>query len=149
MSRSASDRRGFKLSALLAFAIVAVSLPFGIADAQSAPSGLTVHALDSTIGQPASGIAVELFDITGDQPRSIVKVVTNAEGRANVIADRPLTAGRYELRFAVADYFRERGVALSDPPFLDVVPVRFPIIDPSEDLHLPFVFSPWSYGVFR
>lgn len=149
MSRSPSNRRGFTLTALLAFAFVAVSSPFSIAYAQSAPSGLTVHALDSTIGQPASGVAVELFDVSGEQPRSIVKVVTNTEGRANVIADRPLAAGRYELHFAVADYFRKRGVALSDPPFLDVVPVRFLINDPSGNLHLPFVFSPWSYGVFH
>jgi len=149
MSRSPSCRCGITLTALLAFAFMAVSLPFGIAAAQSAPPGLTVHALDTTIGQPASGVAVELFDVSGDQPRSIVKVVTNDEGRANVVADRSLAAGRYELRFAVADYFRKRGVALSDPPFLDVVPVRFLINDPSGNLHLPFVFSPWSYGVFH
>lgn len=148
MNRSASNRRGFKLVGLIA--LIAAWLPFGIAHAQSAaPDGLTVHTLDTTIGQPAAGLAVELFDVSGDQPRSIVKAVANSDGRADIVTGRPLPAGRYELQFAVADYFRKRGTPLADPPFLDIVPVRFFIDQPAGNLHVPFAFSPWSYGVFR
>lgn len=149
MRYSPAGRRCLSLAGIFLLALMAASLSFGMGYAQSAPPGLTMHAVDTTVGQPAAGLAVELFDVSGDQPRSIVKAVANGDGRANITAGRPLTAGRYELRFAVADYFRERGVALSDPPFLDVVPVRFFIDDPSGSIHLPFAFSPWSYGVFH
>jgi hydroxyisourate hydrolase len=128
---------------------MAASLPFGVSYAQSPPPGLTVHTLDTTIGQPAAGLAVELFDVSEDQPRSIVKVTANSDGRADIVIGRPLPAGRYELQFAVADYFRKRGTPLADPPFLDIVPVRFFIDQPAGNLHMPFAFSPWSYGVFR
>lgn len=101
MNRSASNRRGFKLVGLIA--LIAAWLPFGIAHAQSAAPGLTVHTLDTTIGQPAAGLTVELFDVSGDQPRSIVKAVANGDGRADIVTSRPLPAGRYELQFAVAD----------------------------------------------
>ena len=44
-----------------------------------------------------------------------------------VIGGRPLPIGRYELRFAIGDHFRSRGIEQGDPPFLDIVPVRFSI----------------------
>jgi len=33
--------------------------------------------------------------------------------------------GRYELMFSVGEYFAARGVPMSDPPFLDKIPLRF------------------------
>ena len=152
MSLSAPARRRFWLTGLAAV-LVAVSLPLDFAHAQSAAprvnGDLTVHALDTTVGQGAAGLTVELFEVSGEQPRSIVKAVTNGDGRADIITGRPLAVGRYELHFAVADYFRKRGVALGDPAFLDVVPVRFFIGSPTASVHVPFAFSPWSYGVYR
>ena len=157
MTRSTSHRRSFRPLSLTATALIALSLSFAPGYAQSVTASgaprvngdLTVHALDTTIGQPAAGLAVELFEVSGEQPRSVVKAVTNSDGRADIIAGRPLAVGRYELQFAVADYFRKRGSAVSDPPFLDIVPVRFFIEDPTGSIHVPFVFSSWSYAVFR
>jgi 5-hydroxyisourate hydrolase-like protein (transthyretin family) len=40
-------------------------------------------------------------------------------------------------------------VALSDPPFLDVVPIRFSISEPEGHYHVPLVVSPWSYSTYR
>jgi 2-oxo-4-hydroxy-4-carboxy-5-ureidoimidazoline decarboxylase len=60
-----------------------------------------------------------------------------------------LPVGRYELRFAVADYFRKQGAALGNPPFLDVVPVRLYFDNPEGSYHVPMVCSPWSYAVYR
>jgi hypothetical protein len=37
--------------------------------------------------------------------------------------------GRYRLVFHVGDYFRAAGVALPDPPFVDVVPIDFGIAE--------------------
>ena len=57
--------------------------------------------------------------------------------------------GTYELRFAVAPYFAARGVALADPPFLDVVPIRFSVAEPEGHYHVPLVMTPWSYATYR
>jgi len=60
-----------------------------------------------------------------------------------------LPIGRYELRFAVADYFRKQGSTLGNPPFLDIVPVRLYFENPEGSYHVPMVCSPWSYAVYR
>jgi 2-oxo-4-hydroxy-4-carboxy-5-ureidoimidazoline decarboxylase len=110
---------------------------------------LTVHALNSVVGRPASGMAVELFAMSGDKGRKVAQATSNTDGRADVLVGRPLPIGRYELRFAVADYFRKQGTALGNPPFLDVVPVRLYFDNPEGSYHVPMVCSPWSYAVYR
>jgi 5-hydroxyisourate hydrolase len=57
--------------------------------------------------------------------------------------------GRYRLVFAVADYFRARGVALPEPPFLDEVPLEFGLADPALHYHVPLLASPWAYSTYR
>jgi 5-hydroxyisourate hydrolase len=51
--------------------------------------------------------------------------------------------------FAVADYFRAQGVALPEPPFVDVVNLDFGIADVSAKYHVPLLVSPWSYSTYR
>ena len=63
--------------------------------------------------------------------------------------DRPLPIGRYELRFAVGDHFRSRGIEQNDPPFLDIVPLRFSIAEPEGHYHVPLLCTPWSYSTYR
>ena len=60
-----------------------------------------------------------------------------------------LTAGAYELRFHVADYFRSGGTDLPDPPFLDIVPIRFGISDAEAHYHVPLLISPYGYSTYR
>lgn len=110
---------------------------------------LTVHALNSVVGQPANGMAVELFEMSGEKGRGVAQATSNVDGRADVLVGRPLPIGRYELRFAVADYFRKQGTTLGNPPFLDVVPVRLYLDNPEGSYHVPMVCSPWSYAVYR
>ena len=50
---------------------------------------------------------------------------------------------------ACSPYFRGRGVALPDPPFLDEVPLDFGIADASLHYHVPLLVSPWSYSTYR
>jgi 2-oxo-4-hydroxy-4-carboxy-5-ureidoimidazoline decarboxylase len=66
-----------------------------------------------------------------------------------LIHGRPLPIGRYELSFRVADYFAARGVPLSDPPFLDHIPLRFAVAEPEGHLHVPLLVTPWSYATYR
>ena len=77
---------------------------------------------------------------------------TTADGRAQggpLIADGALVPGRYRLVFEVAAYFRARGVALPDPPFLDVVTLDFGAADAKAHYHVPLLVSPWSYSTYR
>jgi 5-hydroxyisourate hydrolase-like protein (transthyretin family) len=40
-------------------------------------------------------------------------------------------------------------VKTADPPFLDLIPLRFAIADPGAHYHVPLLVSPWSYSTYR
>jgi 2-oxo-4-hydroxy-4-carboxy-5-ureidoimidazoline decarboxylase len=113
---------------------------------------LSTHVLDTHGGRPAAGVTIELLELsaTGEQ-RMIARATTNRDGRtdAPLIGGRPLPIGRYELRFHVADYFAGLGTRQGDPPFLDVVPVRFAVAEPEGHYHVPLLVTPWSYATYR
>lgn len=112
---------------------------------------LSTHVLDTHAGRPAVGLAVELYEFAGDRAHRIATATTNADGRTDqpLIGGRPLPIGRYELRFAVGDHFRSRGIEQGDPPFLDIVPLRFSIAEPEGHYHVPLLCTPWSYSTYR
>ena len=115
-------------------------------------AGLTTHVLDIARGGPAPGVRIELFEFGGDGARRLVAAMaTNADGRtdAPLIAGTDARAGIFELVFHAGDYFRAQGAKLADPPFLDVVPIRFAVADPGAHYHVPLLVSPWSYSTYR
>lgn len=106
---------------------------------------LSTHVLDTMHGQPAAGLALVLSGLHGE----IARGTTNADGRCQGLAPEPLAAGRYALAFAVAAYFRARGVALPDPPFLDEVTIDFGIAEGGGHYHVPLLVSPFAYSTYR
>jgi 5-hydroxyisourate hydrolase len=118
---------------------------------QASSGRLTTHVLDTTNGQPGAGLVVELFRIDGDAHRLLARLTTNADGRtpAPLLAGADLERGTYELVFHIGGYFRAQGVALSEPAFLDQVPVRFGIADPDRHYHVPLLVSPYGYSTYR
>jgi 2-oxo-4-hydroxy-4-carboxy-5-ureidoimidazoline decarboxylase len=113
---------------------------------------LSTHVLDTHSGKPAAGVAIELVELSDlGASRVIARATTNSDGRTDqpLIHGRPLPIGRYELSFRVASYFGGRGVPLSDPPFLDHIPLRFAIAEPESHLHVPLLVTPWSYATYR
>ena len=92
-----------------------------------------------------------MFRIEGDARRRLGRRTTNDDGRTSepLLAGSDLVRGTYELVFHVGDYFRGRGVALSEPAFLDEVPVRFGIADPAGHYHVPLLVSPYGYSTYR
>jgi 5-hydroxyisourate hydrolase len=117
-------------------------------------AGLTTHVLDTARGRPAASMRVELArcDPASGERRLIKAVRTNADGRTDepLLSGEELTRGVYELAFDVGEYFAGQPEAGSaDPPFLDRVPIRFGIADPSAHYHVPLLVSPWSYGTYR
>ena len=113
---------------------------------------LSTHVLDTHAGRPAAGVAVELVQLSANGEHvAIARATTNRDGRTDepLIAGRPLPIGHYELRFHVADYFAGLGTPQGDPPFLDLVPVRFAVAEPEGHYHVPLLVTPWSYSTYR
>ncbi|KQY97355.1 OHCU decarboxylase [Pseudolabrys sp. Root1462] len=136
------------------FRIGALRLDQRITAADKVPitGRLSTHVLDTHSGRPAQGVAVELWELSRDgSERLIVRATTNRDGRtdAPLIGGRPVPRGTYELRFAIGGYFRNCGVPLPDPPFLDIVPIRFGVAEPEGHYHVPLSASPWAYGTYR
>lgn len=111
---------------------------------------LSTHVLDTWSGRPAAGVAIELHELSG-AGRLVLSTRTNADGRTErpLIEGSPVPIGRYELRFALGDYFARCGASLPEPAFLDVVPVRFAVAEPETHYHVPLLASPWSYSTYR
>ena len=113
---------------------------------------LTTHVLDTANGRPAAGMAVRLYRVGADGTATELQRITlNDDGRADapLLQGEAFQPGRYRLVFAVADYFRGRGAALADPPFLDEVPLDFGLSAAAEHYHVPLLASPWSYSTYR
>ena len=113
---------------------------------------LSTHVLDAHAGHPAQGVAIELCEIAGSGAARIIKrVETNADGRtdAPLFTGMPVPIATYELRFAVADYFAKARAPMAEPPFLDIVPVRFSVAEPEGRYHVPLLVTPWSYSTYR
>jgi 2-oxo-4-hydroxy-4-carboxy-5-ureidoimidazoline decarboxylase len=113
---------------------------------------LSTHVLDTVRGRPAAGVAVDLHEVVSETETVLVaRAVTNADGRtdAPLIGGRPVPIATYELRFALGSYHRAAGYDLADPPFLDVVPLRFGVSEPEGHYHVPLAATPWSFQTYR
>jgi len=113
---------------------------------------LSTHVLDTMHGCPAAGMQGRLLRIDGAQVRTLASFTLNADGRHEggpLLDAAAMAAGRYRLVFAVAPYFRGRGVALPEPAFIDEVQLDFGIADAAGHYHVPLLVSPWSYSTYR
>jgi 5-hydroxyisourate hydrolase len=114
---------------------------------------LTTHILDTAQGCPAANVAIALWslDCQSDQRTLLKTLRTNGDGRTDLplLAEAEFKAGMYELVFAIGEYFSRSQPALPDLPFLDQIPIRFGIADPTTHYHVPLLVSPWSYSTYR
>ena len=109
---------------------------------------LTTHVLDTALGRPAEGLEVTLRDESG---AVIARAATNDDGRcdAPLLEGGALKSGRYELTFHTGDYLRRTQADLPEVPFLEDVPIRFGVSDPSAHYHVPLLLSPFGYSTYR
>jgi 5-hydroxyisourate hydrolase len=136
---------------------------------------LSTHVLDTAKGRPAAGLKIQLWKIEADERRLLKEVTTSQDGRTEtpLLLGDELKSGVYELVFQVGPYFQNlsrRSVAEADlsrrsvaeaeaaedaflktteDTFLGDVPVRFRILNPAENYHIPLLVSPWSYTTYR
>src|SRR5271157_4609028 len=112
---------------------------------------LSTHVLDVARGKPAPGVMVELHILLGGTRHHLKTTATNADGRTSepLLSGDLMEEGTYELTFHAGDFFRAQGLALTDPPFLDRVVIRFGIADATGHYHVPLLLSPYSYSTYR
>lgn len=151
LAHDAAQERSAALQEIFRIAALRLDDRVSAPDRLKVHGRLSTHVLDTRAGAPAAGIPVELAELGGGHPRVIARTVTNADGRTDqpLIGGRPLPIGRYELRFTVAAYFAAQQAVLADPPFLDVVPIRFAIAEPEGHYHVPLLVTPWSFSTYR
>lgn len=114
--------------------------------------GLSTHVLDTMHGTPAAGMQVALYATANGAATLVKRFTLNADGRnpdGPLFDNASLKAGTYRLSFEVAAYFRARGVALPEPPFLDVVHLDFGVAHADQHYHVPLLCSPWAYSTYR
>jgi 5-hydroxyisourate hydrolase len=111
---------------------------------------LTTHVLDTALGRPAAGLSISLHRLEGDRRSHLKTVSTNADGRcdAPLLCGAEFAMGEYELVFAVGDYLRSNGATVSNPAFLDTIPIRFGMAEESH-YHVPLLLSPYGYSTYR
>ncbi|MCW6509071.1 hydroxyisourate hydrolase [Lichenifustis flavocetrariae] len=113
---------------------------------------LSTHVLDTAQGRPAAGVTLVLSRFEDGRHRTVLcDTKTNQDGRTDtpLLEGDAFKVGQYEIAFHVGPYFRAQGLTLPEPPFLDVVPLRFGIADPHGHYHVPLLVSPWSYSTYR
>ncbi|HEV7248780.1 MAG TPA: hydroxyisourate hydrolase [Shinella sp.] len=115
------------------------------------PGRLTTHVLDTALGKPAAGLKIDLYWIENEERQHILSAVTNDDGRvdAPLVEGVGFMAGTYELVFHAGDYLRASGADVTEPAFLDRIPLRFGVADPSSHYHVPLLLSAYSYSTYR
>ena len=111
-------------------------------------STISTHILDTSRGQPASGITISLERLNaGEGWTPLAEAATDDDGRVKqfVLAEPNLGPGTYRLVFSVEKYFKE----LHQQTFYPEVSVAFLIEPGTEHYHVPLLISPFGYSTYR
>lgn len=112
--------------------------------------GISIHAVDIARGIPADGLKVRLWRIDGTRAQVASGTCTDTGLLQHPVAQgQGVERGMYEVEFEVASYYRNSGMSVPDPSFLEVAIFRFGIDKVIEHFHLPFKFTPWGFSLFR
>jgi 5-hydroxyisourate hydrolase len=111
---------------------------------------LSTHVLDLSQGRPAQGLVIELWQLSGTR-HQMIQTATNRDGRTDepLLEGKAMVPGPYEILFHVGDYFIGLGTMRRENLFLDVVPVRFHLVDALGSYHVPLLVTPWAYSTYR
>jgi 5-hydroxyisourate hydrolase len=109
---------------------------------------LTTHVLCTSTGRPAEGMALRLVRCADGAV--LTERVTNHDGRVDtpLLEGAAFVPGVYELSFSVGAYYRGQGVGLTQPAFLEVIPIRFGLAEATH-YHVPLLVSPYGYSTYR
>jgi len=112
---------------------------------------ISTHVLDIARGRPAEGLAIDLYSLADGVRTLLRRGVTDADGRVNepLFAADSIPRGVYELDFHAGDYLRSQALVVDEPPFLDVVTIRFGVSDEHGNYHVPLLLAPHGYSTYR
>ena len=111
---------------------------------------LSTHILDNYHGCPAPNVEIELHQLDEGTYRPIGKFRTNREGRTDslLLGEESLQTSPYRLVFKIGAYFKETGIGLPEPAFLENIFIDVNLIA-GESYHIPLLCTPWSYSTYR
>ena len=112
---------------------------------------VTTHVLDTSRGQPAAGLKIDVYRLDGPARQLLASFATNADGRTDdpVIPSHDIAEAEFELIFHAGDYLDRTLGQASTLRFLNIVPIRFGVSDISQHYHVPLLLSPFGYSTYR
>jgi 5-hydroxyisourate hydrolase len=130
--------------------------------AASPRNSVSTHILDTSVGRPAEGVAVQLAARSGRDAswQALGGSATDADGRCKDLPDLPEGTTHVRLDFAVEAYFerseKKQADAQQDAPanrdsgavFFPEVAITF-AVQPGEHYHVPLLLNPFGYSVYR
>jgi 5-hydroxyisourate hydrolase len=106
-------------------------------------SRLSTHVLDTTAGEPAAALAVELeYRERAECSWTFLnRDRTDADGRLQGLLGpgQELRPGQYRMRFDTADR----------SPFFPEIVIQFAVVDPLEHYHVPLLLTRYGYSTYR
>lgn len=109
-------------------------------------SPITTHVLDTSLGRPASDIAVSLYFNVAGNWTLVAAEKTNEQGRCmQLLAGKTLQLGVYRLQFETTTYFS----LSSRTTFFPEVSIDFQVASLDEHYHVPLLLSPFGYSTYR
>lgn len=98
---------------------------------------ITTHVLDTALGKPGRGIAIELSRLEDDEWIRVGAGETDDDGRLKTLTPPgPVPPGIYKLRFQTNGFF-------------PVVEIQFVVEDGEQHYHVPLLLSPFGYSTYR
>ncbi|MFH8770154.1 hydroxyisourate hydrolase [Streptomyces sp. NPDC017958] len=125
----------------------------------STTASVSTHILDTSVGRPAEGVAVQLSARAARNAdwQALGGSATDADGRCKDLPDLPEGTTHVRLDFAVEAYFEKKQAdAQQDAPanrdsgsvFFPEVAITF-AVNPGEHYHVPLLLNPFGYSVYR
>jgi len=132
-------------------------------------ASVSTHILDTSVGRPAEGVAVQLAARSGRGAdwQALGGSATDADGRCKDLPALPEGTTHVRLDFAVEAYFennfennaeKKQADVQQDAPanrdsgsvgaFFPEVAITFAVV-PGEHFHVPLLLNPFGYSVYR
>lgn len=104
---------------------------------------ISTHILDTSLGQPAANVEVELALYNNNDWQKVDYNTTNLDGR--IVFNCQPQPGTYRLKFKIESYFSKNKI----DAFFVVAPVVFKIVDVNRKYHIPLLLNPFGYSTYR
>ena len=118
----------------------------GLANNADLRSHITTHALDTSVGTPASNMMITLNGLRNNEWKPISVGITNNDGRIGDVlpAGRKLKAGIYMMVFNTKAYYDSH----NQKGFYPEVTIQFEVTDTSH-YHIPLLINPFGYSTYK